>query len=123
MVSDAAPRDRPAGELFSRNYLRQPAGSGDLGRFRKRLGGYSSELVNDRSGELLVRFVETIRRECGVDVPRVGMGWSIPRFFEDAETRDVLDAITHITSVVDPDRSCHCAHSVRGRARKGHLLP
>ena len=91
MTDDEVPAV-PIGERFSHVYVARGTPTRDSQRFRHRLGAfYYGSLRDYRS-----TFASSISRELGVDVPQVGMTWSIDRFFMEAELRDVLDAITLI---------------------------
>lgn len=75
---------------FSHVYCIPEISVAESSRFRGRLGSYATKL--DTPWVL----AERIERETGVRVPYVGTQKSLDVFFQKAEMRDVLDAITHI---------------------------
>ena len=85
--------ETPIGQLFSQVYIARGEVEKDSARFRRRMGAYVDQVLRDHKS----KFADVIQRELGVDVPWIAnWGPSIPRFFEEAEIRDVLDSITLI---------------------------
>ena len=77
---------------FSRLYCPSSETLRDSVRMRNRLGSYCLANFGDRRPEI----VKLIERETGSRVPWVGQRQSLDRFFQSAELRDCLDAITLI---------------------------
>lgn len=84
----------PTGQRFSHVYLERGKPTKDSPRMRRRLAAYLSELNID----VRIKSVESIHRELGVDVP-AQVGYNLRGFFDSAELKDVLDAITIIWRV------------------------
>ena len=81
----------PEGLRFSHVYLKRDQNLKDSIRFRKRIGGYFSENLNDHIGKIS----SIIQQEIGIDVPFTSY-YNIPKLFEEAKLPDVLDSITLI---------------------------
>src|SRR5258708_27922746 len=94
------PRDKigddAEGVLFSRAYLRPATAQRDSERFRTRLHFEFDHILDTDEAAELCRIVE---RELGV---RIDPGWEpdFPRFFDDGELPDLLDAITIICRIL-----------------------
>jgi len=82
---------------FSQLYIERGEPSSDSARLRNRLAAAFVYVIN-RSDALDVHheIIGRIELQLGIRVPLQGPYPSIPRFFRDAETRDVLDAVTII---------------------------
>lgn len=91
----------PDGLRFSHVYLKRDSILRDSIRFRKRLGGYYWEHLNDYTGKI----AGNIQREIGIDIPFQFSSYSIPDLFEKAELRDLLDSITIIYKLLFDDKS------------------
>ena len=83
-------KETPKGQRFSQVYLKRDNKLKDSRRFRKRLGTFYAKVnINN--------LYKTLHEELGVEVPYHSLGgYSIGSFFEEADIRDVLDAITII---------------------------
>ena len=83
--------------MFSKTYLKEPAGQNkDSARLRRRLGAYG------HSDDLLMRreFVELVQAETGAAVRPGVVPYDLRAFFDGAEMRDVLDAVTCMARVL-----------------------
>lgn len=77
------------GKPFSHLYIERGAPEKDSIRFRIRLGYFFKKHFSECNYEI----AQILGEECGVEVQYPA---DIPRFFEEAEPRDVLNSITHI---------------------------
>lgn len=77
---------------FSRIYCAPDSPLNDSARLRRRLGSYAAKF----DLKYLHHIVNKIELETGARVPFVGVKKSLDSFFQGAELRDVLDAITHV---------------------------
>ena len=80
------------GKRFSQVYLEQGVPVNDSRRMRNRISSISRELLHSDQSELINR----IQEETGAKVPFVGISYSLAKFFEECEIRDLLDSITII---------------------------
>lgn len=81
------------GKRFSLLYLDRSKTLRDSRRFRNRLAAYYQEnLQNSKEGSIL----SAIQLEIGAEVPLGFTGYSVLKFFERSELRDLLDSITVI---------------------------
>ena len=80
------------GKKFSQVYLEQSVPANDSRRMRNRISSVHWELLRSESSELINR----IQQETGAKVPFVGGSYSLAKFFEECEIRDLLDSITII---------------------------
>lgn len=82
---------------FSLLYLDHGEPMKDSARFRKRISAFFSDYFNTLEKTLH----KEIKKELGVEVPYIlHVGFSFKQFFENAELRDVLDAICLISAEV-----------------------
>jgi len=86
------------GEFFSRQYLRPVETLRDSPRFRKRLEGYFFDRLAKSFGHEVSKLIQ---RELGIQVPFHSTGYDWVRFFEEAELRDILGAITATYRVLE----------------------
>jgi hypothetical protein len=86
--------------LFSKTYLQMPAGQTEGKRIRPRLGAKAYDVLISARYELIGRFAERVRQECGCPFPSHSMGPDVGAFFGKAEMRDLLDGITLVAQVV-----------------------
>jgi len=84
----------PSGLPFSRVYIKREEPQADSARMRRRIYHLFSNFLDD--GYTLL-----VQREQGVELPYMGYGISWEKFFNTAELRDVLDAITHMSMYLD----------------------
>ena len=78
--------------MFSKIYLRQPAGQKDSQRLRNRLAARAAEQLRDDATRTL--FVQMVEQETGARVPRGIATWDVAAFFRQADMRDILDAVS-----------------------------
>src|SRR6266436_5087264 len=85
--------------MFSKTYLKQPAGANqESRRLRNRLGAFVHEVADLRG--TVNEFAELVQIETGAVVPNFGAGYLIEEFFHKAEFRDVLDAVSCMTAAL-----------------------
>ncbi len=97
----------PSGLPFSRVYIKREERQADSARMRRRIYHLFSDFLDDDYAGL-------VQREQGVELPYMGYGISWDRFFNTAELRDVLDAITHMSMYLDArTRDGHVRHDPR----------
>lgn len=78
---------------FSRVYCTPEQLQRDSVRLRARLGRFCTSAFRDN---IYNGIVQTIEMETGARVPSSVMSYDLDGFFQEAQLRDVLDAITHI---------------------------
>jgi hypothetical protein len=90
-------------DTFSRIYIRPTAPLGDSVRARRRIGAR----VQRYDGQLSpTRLAQYLHEETGARVPRSGTHWwNWDEFFQKCESRDLLDAITHLARYIHQMRS------------------
>jgi hypothetical protein len=84
--------------MFSKTYLRQPAGQTDSERLRNRLAARAAEQLRDDATRTL--FVQRVEQETGARVPRGIATWDVAGFFRQADMRDILDAVSCVADAV-----------------------
>lgn len=77
-------------DRFSKLYLERGQPTRDSERFRNRLSAYFRDNLHDVEYRCRLLY----ESETGAKVPWVGGGWDFSAVFEQAELRDVLDAVT-----------------------------
>lgn len=101
----------PSGQRFSHVYIERGSPLRDSPRFRRRLAEYLRAHVaqgHQYSTDLNSAIGGALQRELGVTVPS-HFGYDLAAFFERAELRDVLDAITIAYGAIGDQRLPHMA--------------
>lgn len=80
------------GKRFSQVYLKLDSTLSDSKRMRNRLSAFYWELLHSDAKDL----VKKIQLETGATVPFVVQSYSLTKFFETCEIRDLLDSVTII---------------------------
>lgn len=99
------------GKRFSQVYIDKGTPSSDSVRMRKRISsGYSNQFATDSNTREIVKL---IHQETGAEVPFIFSSFSLLKFFEECEIRDLLDSITiifqylHVAGWVEKGKKWH----------------